>query len=103
MAIREAFALGVPVAASRLGSMACLVKDNQTGGLFEPADAVSLATCVQQLWHDQARLGKMASAARNEFELNYTEEANHQRLMEIYRMAMDRRSRQNREQHDSQY
>lgn len=92
MAIREAFALGVPVAASRLGSMACLVKDNRTGGLFEPADAVSLASCVQRLWHNQGRLGKMASAARSEFELNYTEEANHHRLMEIYRLAMDRRA-----------
>jgi glycosyltransferase involved in cell wall biosynthesis len=101
MAIREAFALGVPVAASRLGSMACLVKDNQTGGLFEPADAASLASCVQQLWQNQARLGKMANAARNDFELNYTEEANHQRLMVIYQMAMDRRSRQDRKQHDS--
>lgn len=92
MAIREAFALGVPVAASNLGSMACLVNDEQTGGLFEPADAVSLASCVQRLWQNQPRLGEMASAARNEFELNYTEEANYQRLMEIYRVAIDNRT-----------
>lgn len=89
MVIREAFALGVPVAASRLGSMACLVRDNQTGGLFEPADAASLASCVQQLWQNQDRLGRMAGAARHEFESNYTEEANHQRLMEIYQAAIE--------------
>ena len=101
MAIREAFALGVPVAASNLGSMACLVKDGQTGGLFEPADAVSLASCIQRLWQDQIFLGKMALSARNEFELHYTEDANYQRLMEIYRVAMDNRSLQKRGKDDS--
>ncbi|MFA6062357.1 MAG: glycosyltransferase family 4 protein [Gallionella sp.] len=89
MAIREAFALGVPVAASNLGSMPCLVKEGETGGLFEPANSSSLATCLQQLWQDQVRLGEMAMAARNEFELNYTEDANYQRLMEIYRKAIN--------------
>lgn len=101
MAIREAFALGVPVAASNLGSMACLVKDDQTGGLFEPANAASLASCVQRLWQNQPRLGEMASAARNEFELNYTEEANYQRLMEIYRVAIGNRVLDNGVMHGS--
>jgi glycosyltransferase involved in cell wall biosynthesis len=36
MVIREAFAFGVPVAASRLGSLAELVKEGTNGFLFHP-------------------------------------------------------------------
>lgn len=101
MAIREAFALGVPVAASNLGSMACLVEDGHTGGLFEPANTVSLASCIKKLWQDQACLMEMAMAARNEFELHYTEEANYLELMEIYQVAIDNRLLQKRNKYDN--
>jgi glycosyltransferase involved in cell wall biosynthesis len=94
MAIREAFALGVPVAASNLGSMASLVEDGRTGGLFEPANARGLASVVQRLWGDQEKLHEMAIAARNEFELHYTEEVNYQRLIELYSKAIDNSKRE---------
>jgi glycosyltransferase involved in cell wall biosynthesis len=89
MTISEAFALGVPVAASNLGSMASLIEDGRTGGLFEPANADSLASVVQKLWGDQIKLAEMAVAARDEFELHYTEEVNYQQLIELYSIAID--------------
>jgi len=93
MVIREAFALGVPVAASRLGSMPCLVEDGRTGGLFNPGDANDLERCVKVLWTKQEELGGMAASARAEFGAKYTAEANYALLMQIYRAAMKNRRR----------
>ena len=47
MVIREAFALGVPVAASRLGSMPDIVEDGKNGILFEPGDVENLLQKVK--------------------------------------------------------
>jgi glycosyltransferase involved in cell wall biosynthesis len=91
MVIREAFALGVPVAASSLGSMAEIVTDGKTGALFYPGDASALLAGVQALWNNQERLAEMGSAARREFEEQYTTDRNHRLLMEIYRAAMEQR------------
>lgn len=88
MAIREAFALGVPVAGSRLGSIPCIVEDGRTGALFTPGDADDLCRAVRDVWGDGNRLAEMGSAARMEFEDNYTAEGNYTLLMEIYSAAM---------------
>ena len=94
MAIREAYALGVPVAGSRLGSIPCIVEDGRTGVLFAPGDAADLQRTVSRIWADAAALDAMGAAARAEFELNYTAERNHATLMEIYAAAMKNRAGQ---------
>lgn len=84
----EAFANGVPVIASRLGSMAELIADGQTGLLFEPGNAADLAAKV--CWanaHPQEML-RMGQAARAEYERRYTPERNCAELIEIYQAAM---------------
>lgn len=91
MVIREAFALGVPVAASDLGSMACLVEPGRTGTLFAPGDAVDLLAKVRQPWEAQDQLAAMGANARTEFEAKYTADANLHRLEEIYRAAIANR------------
>lgn len=91
MVIREAFALGVPVAASRLGSMPCLIEDGRTGGLFKAADAQDLARCLKILWISQRDLGQKAAAAHAEFEAKYMAESNYDTLMEIYQAAIANR------------
>lgn len=88
MVIREAFALGVPVAASRLGSMACLVEPGTTGALFAPGNAPDLLATVRQLWARPEQLAALGAGARAEFDAKYTAEVNLRRLEEIYHTAM---------------
>jgi glycosyltransferase involved in cell wall biosynthesis len=88
MAIREAFALGVPVAGSRLGSIPCIVADGSTGVLFTPGDAPDLLRGVRAIWRNAKRLEVMAAAARAEFEDKYTADRNYAVLMEIYAVAI---------------
>ncbi|OGV25864.1 MAG: hypothetical protein A3F18_02810 [Legionellales bacterium RIFCSPHIGHO2_12_FULL_37_14] len=87
MVIREAFALGVPVIASRLGAMTCLVNEKKNGFLFATGDVQALLHVLKQAWMDEGNLEKMGRAARNSFESQYTAEANYNRLMDIYSAA----------------
>lgn len=91
MVIREAFALGVPVAGSRLGSIPCIVGEGETGVLFEPGDAADLLAKVRTLWGEKDAMARMGRAAREEFESHYTEETNYRQLMAIYDNAIERR------------
>jgi len=88
MVIREAFSLGIPVAASRLGSIPCIVAEGVNGRLFIPGDPDDLYRVVKELWTEQEGLSRMAKAARAEFEDKYTAEKNYNRLMEIYDLAL---------------
>ena len=97
MAIREAFALGVPVAGSRLGSIPCIVEDGRTGTLFAPGDARDLLRAVRDLWGEVAKLEGMGLASRTEFEDKYTADRNYASLMEIYAAAIASRNAQRAE------
>lgn len=94
MVIREAFALGVPVAASNLGSMPCIVNDGKNGVLIEPGNASAFYHAVKTIWDDQESLGQMGRNARAEFEEKYTADANHEILINIYRQAIESRTSQ---------
>ncbi len=86
MVIREAFALGVPVAASDLGSLADIV-DESVGRRFRPGDPGNLLEVVRQLWSDADALAAMAGAARARYERDLAPAPNVQRLMAIYETA----------------
>jgi glycosyltransferase involved in cell wall biosynthesis len=85
--IVEAFAKGTPVLASRLGSMAELVKDGVNGILFDPGNEADLVTQVDRLIASGEAL---RDGARREFESKYTAEANYPALMSIYDAALNR-------------
>jgi glycosyltransferase involved in cell wall biosynthesis len=68
----ETLACGRPVVASRLGAMAELVRDGQTGLLFEPGNPRDLAAKVKRLLADSAGCARMGRAGRAEFEAKYT-------------------------------
>jgi glycosyltransferase involved in cell wall biosynthesis len=93
MVIREAFAMGVPVAASRLGSMPCLVQDGRNGVLFTPGNAEDLLRQVRGAWGEDDLLARMGAAARQEFDARYTAEANYRMLIDIYQAAIGHRRR----------
>jgi len=79
-----AYASGKPVVASRLGAMADLVVDGNTGLLFEPGNADDLATKAKLLIDDPGLSQQLGRNARAEFEAKYTPEENYRLLMEIY-------------------
>lgn len=88
LTLAEAFACGLPVIASRLGAMEALVRDGETGLLFEPGNADDLADKL--MWadahpNDMARMGE---TARREYEQNYTPQRNIEILLDIYADAI---------------
>jgi len=80
----EAFALHLPIIASRLGAMAELVRDGETGLLFEAGNAEDLADKVKWLWANPQEVIRMGNNARKEYEEKYTPERNYEILMDIY-------------------
>jgi glycosyltransferase involved in cell wall biosynthesis len=88
MTIVEAFACGLPVIASRLGTMADVVADGRTGLLFTPGDADDLARKVEWARTHPAEMAEMGRAARREFEAVYTAPRNLELLLDVYRRAI---------------
>lgn len=86
--IVEAFASGLPVIASRIGALAEIVSDGETGLLFEPGNAGDLAQKLQWALAHPHELARMGSNARRRYEQAFTPEANYQRLMQIYDAAL---------------
>lgn len=84
----EAFACGVPVIASRHGSLEELVDEGRTGLLFRPGDVTDLIEKIRWANANPQSMLAMGRAARAEYELRYTPERNGQQLEEIYRRAM---------------
>ena len=86
--IAEAFSCGVPVVASRLGSLAEIVEDGKTGILFEPQDIASFIQKIDWAMTHEKELNAMGANARRIFEERYTAEQNYQQLMKIYQNAI---------------
>ena len=84
MALIEAFAVGTPVLASRIGSLASLIRPDATGRLFTPGDARDLAKQARWAAANRDALKEMGREARREFEQRYTAAANLQMLTGIY-------------------
>lgn len=84
----EAFAAGLPVIASRIGALAELVRDGETGLLFTPGDPDDLAAKVRWALANPEAVRAMGEAARREYETKYTPEVNYQQLMRIYEDAI---------------
>lgn len=82
--IVEAFACGLPVIASRIGALADIVRDGQTGLLFEPGDARDLAGKMAWARENPQRMAAMGAAGRAQYEAEFSPEVNYRRLMEIY-------------------
>ena len=89
MVIREAFAFGTPVAGSDIGSIPTIIRQGVNGMLFSPGNPQSLLEVVQGKWNEKGALEQLAAGARLSFETLYTEEANYQKLMDIYMQAIE--------------
>jgi glycosyltransferase involved in cell wall biosynthesis len=84
----EAFATGLPVVASALGSLAELVDHGRTGLLFRPGDAEDLAAKIDWALSHPREVAQMRKETRAEYEARYTAERNYEMLLAIYRSAI---------------
>jgi glycosyltransferase involved in cell wall biosynthesis len=85
----EAFACGLPVIASKLGSMAEIVEDGITGLHFEAGNQVDLADRINWLIEHPDKCRHMGKNARQVFLEKYTAEKNYKTLMDIYQKAIN--------------
>jgi glycosyltransferase involved in cell wall biosynthesis len=87
MVLREAFALGTPVAVSDKGPLP-EIASQADGVLFRANDPAHLLSEVRNRWSDTARLSSMALASKRAFYSNYSEQKNLEMLLDIYDRAM---------------
>jgi glycosyltransferase involved in cell wall biosynthesis len=88
--LAEAFAKGLPVLASALGSQGSIVDHGRTGLHFRPGDPEDLAAKVEWLLAHPNELARMRKEARAEYEAKYTAEENYRQLMAIYQTVLER-------------
>jgi len=89
LVILEAFATGTPVIASRIEPFAELVENGETGLLFEPGNPVDLADKIMWALAHPKQMIAMGRRARLCYEARYTASRNYERLVTIYRDAID--------------
>ncbi len=89
MIIAEAFAVGLPVIASNLGSMSSIVDHQRTGLHFEAGHATGLVEAVRWWVAHPADTAMMRAQARLEYETKYTAAGNYAQLMKIYGLVLD--------------
>jgi glycosyltransferase involved in cell wall biosynthesis len=87
--IAEAFACGLPVICSRLGSLQEIVDAERTGVHFTPGDPADLALAIEWAWASERQLGMMGRQARVEYERKYTAERNYRAMIRIYGEVLD--------------
>lgn len=88
MTLVEAFSVGTPIIASRLGSLGELIAEGITGLTFDPGSASDLVRAVRQALVDPKKLSSMGTAARETYVQHYTPENNLVRLEAIYDLAL---------------
>jgi glycosyltransferase involved in cell wall biosynthesis len=81
----EAMACGTPVVASRVGGLAEVVVDGETGFLVEPGDVAALRMRLTDVLADPARAGAMGDAARARAVARFTWDECARRCLDAYR------------------
>lgn len=93
LVVIEAFACATPVIASRIGALAEMIRDGETGLLFEPGNPDDLAAKLAWARNHPEAMAAMGRQARAQYEAEFSADANYRRLMEIYEDAIaERRS-----------
>ncbi len=84
MVVVEAYACGLPVVGSKIGSLDSLIEDGIQGVKYPPGDHKSLADNISCLLSHPNKLAEMSLNARRTYEDNYNADANYNALMHIY-------------------
>jgi glycosyltransferase involved in cell wall biosynthesis len=87
-AVIEAFALGKPMLASRIGAIPELVSEGEDGLLFTPGDARELAEKMGTLLADKELCRRLGANGRAKAEREWSPAAHWRRLETVYRSAI---------------
>jgi glycosyltransferase involved in cell wall biosynthesis len=90
MILAEAFAVGLPVIASDLGSMSSIVEHQRTGLHFEAGSASALVDAVRWWIAHPGEAARMRAQARVTYQAKYTASVNYAELMKIYELVLNR-------------
>jgi len=90
-AVMEAFALGKPIVASRIGAIPELVSDGEDGLLAAPGRALDLAGKINTLLGDPAMAAELGRRGRAKAEREWSPEVHYGRLETVYRLVLGRR------------
>lgn len=88
MTMVEAYASGLPVLGSAIGSVGELIEDGVTGRLVSPGNAGALASAARDFAANPRAVERMGQAARARYEAEFAPETNYRALMAIYEGAM---------------
>lgn len=87
----EALSLGCPVVAANSGGLAEIVRDQETGLLFDCGDARSLAAQISKLLDAPQWAARLGEAARPDVERRYAPRSIAEQTLETYASAIERR------------
>ncbi|MHB0976430.1 MAG: glycosyltransferase [Candidatus Aquicultorales bacterium] len=87
MVVLEAFAMGKPVIASRIGGIPELIEDEVDGLLFDPGDDEALESRILRIASFPDEAGEMGRAGRRKAEIRYSPENHYERLIDAYEEA----------------
>ncbi|MGI5948686.1 glycosyltransferase family 4 protein [Peptoniphilus sp.] len=83
--ILEAALVGVPTIATRVGGIPQIVKDDETGYLFDVGDDEALSKHILDLYSDKEKLKMLGSNMKENVKENYSHEAMGRTQYEIYK------------------
>lgn len=84
LVVIEAFACSTPVIASGIGALAELVRDGETGLLFDPGNPRDLADKMAWALAHPVQMAAMGRNAYVQYETEFSAKVNYQRLIDIY-------------------
>jgi glycosyltransferase involved in cell wall biosynthesis len=84
-AVLETAAVGTPVIASRIGALATIIAEGETGLLFAPGNGAELRAKLELLAAKPEMATRMGRHARHWVERKHTPDAHYEGLMKIYR------------------
>jgi glycosyltransferase involved in cell wall biosynthesis len=80
----EAFAAGVPVIASRIGSLAEIIEPGQNGLHCQPSNVADIVRQAEWAFAHRDDMRRMGQIARAHYETRYSPAANYRKLRAIY-------------------
>jgi glycosyltransferase involved in cell wall biosynthesis len=86
----ESLGCGVPLVASRIGTLAEVIEHERNGLLFEPGSPAALAAAVQRLTGSPSFASECGRRARQDYLDKYTAQKNYEILLGIYETILSR-------------